>query len=55
MNTTRASRPIPIALTALVALFSALAALAVSGGHDRPTLTPTHPHPTSHPADQARA
>jgi len=32
MNTTRASRPIPIALTALVAFFSALAALAVSGG-----------------------
>ena len=34
MNTTRASRPIPIALTALVAFFSALAALAVSNGHD---------------------
>ena len=30
MNTTRVSRPIPIALTALVAFFSALAALAVS-------------------------
>ena len=34
MANTRASRPIPLALTALVALFSALAALAVSGGHD---------------------
>ena len=34
MNTTRASRPIPIALTALVAFFSALAALAVSNGMD---------------------
>jgi hypothetical protein len=34
MNTTRASRPIPIALTALVAFFSALAALAVSNGND---------------------
>jgi hypothetical protein len=34
MSTTRASRPIPIALTALVAFFSALAALAVSNGHD---------------------
>jgi hypothetical protein len=34
MNTTRASRPIPIALTALVAFFSALAALAVTNGHD---------------------
>jgi hypothetical protein len=32
MNTTRASRPIPIALTALVAFFSAVAALAVSNG-----------------------
>jgi hypothetical protein len=34
MNTTRAQRPIPIALTALVACFSALVALAVSNGHD---------------------
>jgi hypothetical protein len=32
MNSTRASRPIPLALTALIALFSALAALAISGG-----------------------
>jgi hypothetical protein len=32
MNRTRASRPIPIALTALVAFLSALAALAVSNG-----------------------
>jgi len=32
MNRTRVSRPIPIALTALVAFFSALAALAVSSG-----------------------
>ena len=32
MDTTRAARPIPLALTALVAFFSALAALAVSGG-----------------------
>lgn len=32
MNTTRASRPIPLALTALVALVSAVAALAISGG-----------------------
>jgi hypothetical protein len=32
MNRPRASRPIPLALTALVALFSALAALAISGG-----------------------
>jgi hypothetical protein len=34
MSKTRASRPIPIALTALVAFFSALAALAVSNGMD---------------------
>jgi hypothetical protein len=34
MNTTRAARPIPIALTTLIAFFSALAALAVSNGHD---------------------
>jgi hypothetical protein len=34
MNTTRAERPIPLFLTALVALFSALAALAVTNGHD---------------------
>jgi hypothetical protein len=32
MNTIRASRPIPIALTALVAFFSAVAALAVTNG-----------------------
>jgi hypothetical protein len=34
MDTTRARRPIPIFLTALVALFGALVALAVSNGHD---------------------
>ena len=34
MDPTRASRPIPLALTALVAFFSALAALAVANGHD---------------------
>ena len=33
MSPTRTSRPIPIALTALVAFFSALVALAVSNGH----------------------
>jgi hypothetical protein len=30
----RASRPIPLALTMLIAFFSALVALAVAGGHD---------------------
>ena len=34
MNRTRISSPIPLALTTLVALFSALVALAVTGGHD---------------------
>jgi hypothetical protein len=34
MTTTPAARPIPLFLTALVAFFSALAALAVSNGHD---------------------
>ena len=34
MNTERTPRPIPLALTALVAFFAALAALAVSNGHD---------------------
>jgi hypothetical protein len=34
MNTTRATRPIPLALTTLIAFFSALAALAVSNGHE---------------------
>jgi hypothetical protein len=34
MNTTKASRPIPLALTMLVAVFSALVALAIAGGHD---------------------
>jgi integral membrane sensor domain MASE1 len=34
MSTTRLSRPIPMALTALVAFLSALAALAVSNGTD---------------------
>ena len=34
MHTTRTSRPIPLALTALVAFFSALVALAIASGHD---------------------
>jgi hypothetical protein len=34
MDTPRTAHPIPIALTALVAFFSAFAALAVSNGHD---------------------
>ena len=34
MRNTRAARPIPLALTMLVAFFAALVALAVSSGHD---------------------
>jgi hypothetical protein len=34
MNDARTSRPIPLALTMLVAFFAALTALAVSNGHD---------------------
>lgn len=34
MTKTNAWRPIPLSLTMLIALFSALAALALSGGHD---------------------
>ena len=34
MSETRTSRPLPLALTMLVAFFAALAALAVSNGHD---------------------
>jgi hypothetical protein len=49
MTTTRSSRPIPLALTALVALFSALVALALSGGmnmaqaHDSPVMAHSQP------------
>jgi hypothetical protein len=46
MDTTRAARPIPLFLTALVALFSALAALAVSNGM-------AHAHGNSPHADHA--
>jgi hypothetical protein len=52
-NTTRAGRPIPLALTALVALFSALAALAFSGGMDMAQAhgnAPHHPPKHSQPA-----
>ena len=49
MTRTRAHRPIPLALTMLIAFFSALAALAVSNGHDAHahgrTGHDTHAHP----------
>jgi hypothetical protein len=47
-NTTRAARPIPLALTALVALFSALAALAFSGGMDVAQAHGNSPHHAKH-------
>jgi hypothetical protein len=43
LKTTPAGRPIPIALTALVAFFSALSALAVSNGHGAHTYGNTPP------------
>ena len=45
MSTTRASRPIPLALTALVAFFSALAALAFSNGMDMAQAHGNHAQP----------
>jgi hypothetical protein len=49
MNNTRGARPIPIALTALVAFFSALAALAVSNGMDMAQAHGNTPHQTMAP------
>lgn len=49
MNNTRAARPIPIALMALVALFSALATVAVSNGIDRAQAHGNTPHDTMAP------
>ena len=47
-NSTRTARPIPLALTALVALFSALAALAFSGGMDMAQAHGNAPHHAAH-------
>ena len=44
MNRTKPSRPIPLALTMLVAFFAALTALAVSNGHD----AHAHGNPATH-------
>jgi hypothetical protein len=54
MGTTRASRPIPLALTMLVALFSALVALAVAGGHDAAAHGNGDEHATSASAAAAK-
>jgi hypothetical protein len=45
---TRTYRPIPLALTMLIALFSALVALAVSGGHDAAAHVDTSDHAATH-------
>jgi hypothetical protein len=45
---TRTYRPIPLALTTLIALFSALVALAVSGGHDAAAHGDTSDHAATH-------
>jgi hypothetical protein len=48
-NSTRAARPIPIALTAVVAFISALAALAVSHGMDMAQAHGNAPHQATAP------
>ena len=48
-NTTRAARPIPIALTALVAFVSALAAFAISSGMDMAQAYGNAPHQATAP------
>jgi hypothetical protein len=47
MNT-RTYRPIPLGLTMLIALFSALGALALSGGHDAAAHGDTSAHAATH-------
>jgi hypothetical protein len=52
---TRTHRPIPLALTMLVALFSALVALAVAGGHDAAAHGNSGEHATTHTAKAENA
>ena len=49
MNT-RSYRPVPLTLTMLIALFSALVALAVAGGHDAAAHESTSHEATTHAA-----
>ena len=44
----RGERPIPLGLTALIAVFSAMTALAFSSGHDLKSPTDRHIHHTQH-------
>ena len=55
MNT-RTYRPVPLTLTMLIALFSALVALAVAGGHDAAAHGNGDQHATAHAtaADNAK-
>ena len=56
MNKAHTYRPIPLGLTMLVALFGALAALAVSGGHDAQAHGVSgHSHATAHTRAVSRA
>ena len=57
MSEARTSRPIPLALTVLVAFFAALAALAVSNGHDALAhgTEPAHSPTATTKADALRA
>lgn len=54
-RTTTAVRPIPLALTALIALFSALAALAFSGGMDMAQAHGNAPHHAAPMTQTAKA
>jgi hypothetical protein len=55
MSRTRAGRPIPLFVTALVAFFSAAAALAVSSGHDANAHGNTDRHTTAPALTQKQA
>ena len=44
----RGERPIPLGLTALIAVFCAMTALAFSSGHDLKSRTDHHIHRTQH-------
>lgn len=53
MDTTQRARPVPLYLTALVAFFSALAALAVTNGHDAHAHGDRHATPVTTTAGSA--
>jgi hypothetical protein len=54
MNKTRTNRPIPLALTMLIALFGAVVTLGVSGGHDAQAhARALHGHAAAHPISRS--